>query len=72
MIRPPLDFLEYPGVLSQKQLYNRCHSGLDKPAPYLIRGNPIFETGFPPGQGPYGPAARFCGNDGLWITVKYC
>jgi hypothetical protein len=39
--------------------------------PGLAR-NPIFEAGFPPGQGPYGPAARFRGNDGLRITVKYC
>ena len=38
--------------------------GLTKPAPYLIRGIQCF-SGFPPGQGPYGPAARFRGNDAL-------
>ncbi len=29
---------DHPRVVSQKKLYTLCHSGLDKPAPYLIRG----------------------------------
>jgi hypothetical protein len=33
--------------VSQGRLYIFCHSGLDKPAPYLIRGNPVFfKSGF--------------------------
>ncbi len=30
-----------PSVVRQKSLSFDCHSGLDKPAPYLIRGNPV-------------------------------
>ena len=36
-----------PSVLSQECLYAVCHSGLDKPAPYSIRGNPAFSIWIP-------------------------
>ena len=47
-----------------------CHSGLDKPAPYLIRGNPVFSLwvrfhprgGSTPEGGPFGPEA-------IWIPA---
>jgi hypothetical protein len=41
-----------PRVLSQKKLYTLCHCGLDKPAPYLIRGNPVFSIWIPAGVHP--------------------
>ena len=34
-------------VLSQECLDTVCHSGLDKPAPYSIRGNPAFSIWIP-------------------------
>lgn len=33
---------EFASVVRQKPLSFDCHSGLDKPAPHLIRGNPVF------------------------------
>ena len=36
-----------PSVLRQKSFYFECHSGLTKPAPYLIRGNPVFPGWIP-------------------------
>jgi hypothetical protein len=40
---------------------------LTEPAPYLIRGNPISEAGFPL---EFIPHLMRGGNDGLRITVK--
>jgi hypothetical protein len=41
--------------------------GLTKPAPYLIRGNPIFEAGFPL---EFIPHLMRGGNDGCGTNVK--
>ena len=43
---------DHPRVVSQKKLYIFCHSGLDKLAPYLIRGNPVFSIWIPAGVHP--------------------
>jgi len=57
-------------VLSQKKLYTFCHSGLDKPAPYLIRGNPVFSIWIPAGV--Y-PVLRYgAGMTTLIIIVREC
>jgi hypothetical protein len=38
--------------MCQKSLHFVCHSGLNKPAPYLIRGNQVFSIWFPAGVHP--------------------
>jgi hypothetical protein len=37
----------FASVVIQNSLSFICHSGLDKPAPYLIRGNPVFSVWIP-------------------------
>ena len=39
-----------------------CHSGLDKPAPYLIRGNPVFLVWIPAGENEVAGQSRLSGT----------